>query len=567
MNLQSSFTYGNFGRRTSRTLQLNNTTIASAGRSYDTFSRIASVSNGTDTLSYTYRPGGQLSLSGWTNGQNAMSNQSYEYDQYKRLTGIKLNNVNEVSYTLNAKDQRTAATYANAGLWNFTYDDKGQVTGANGSSKSYAYSYDGIGNRLTANENSTITNYTSNLLNQYTLINNAVPNYDADGNMTTSGNGWTYTYNGENRITQATKGSTTVTMAYDYAGRRISKTVSESGVVQNSYKYVYDGFKLIAVYNNNDLVMTFTWQPESLGMDVPVSMTYAGATYYYVTDGNKNVTALADASGNRVAEYVYGPFGQTVSATGSMAQINPFRFSSEYHNDITGLVEYIYRKYDPVIGRWINRDPIEERGCRNLYVICKNCNIDKFDILGCFIIYIETVEWGHVGINTAGKSYDFGRYAGRYRWSLYSGPNILRVTNGLPKDSNKVTYTKYIFNACDELERAITEHLENKFSSLQLSFPSMIYDKLKSPRNLNENERYHGSDWQPNGWNCITFTFSSLMGGVRRIVDSRDKASARAKRQAILLIQLSARVSWGIGMSSVKQNLELFKSENKDWVK
>ena len=243
MNLQSSFTYDNFGRRTLRTLQMDNTTVSTAGRSYDTFGRIASVSNGTDTLSYTYRPGGQLSLSGWTNGQNAaMSNQSYEYDQYNRLTGIKLNNVNEVSYTLNAKDQRTAATYANAGLWNFTYDDKGQVTGANGSSKSYTYSYDGIGNRLTANENSTVTNYTSNLLNQYTLINSAVPNYDADGNMTTSGNGWGYTYNGENRITQATKGSITVTVAYDYAGRRISKTVTASGVVQNSYKYVYDGF-------------------------------------------------------------------------------------------------------------------------------------------------------------------------------------------------------------------------------------------------------------------------------------------------------------------------------------
>lgn len=110
---------------------------------------------------------------------------------------------------------------------------------------------------------------------------------------------------------------------------------------------VCDGFKLIAVYNNNDLVMTFTWQPESLSMDVPVSMTYAGATYYYVTDGNKNVTALLDASGNRVAEYVYAPFGQTVSATGSMAQINPFRFSSEFHDDETGLVYYNYRYYSP----------------------------------------------------------------------------------------------------------------------------------------------------------------------------------------------------------------------------
>ena len=78
MNLQSSFTYDNFRRRTSRTLQQDNTTVSTAGRSYDTFGRIAAVSNGTDTLSYTYRPGGQLSLAGWTNGQNAaMSNQSY----------------------------------------------------------------------------------------------------------------------------------------------------------------------------------------------------------------------------------------------------------------------------------------------------------------------------------------------------------------------------------------------------------------------------------------------------------------------------------------------------------
>ena len=119
MNLQNSFTYDNFGRRILRTLQSNNTTLASAGRGYDVFGRIASIGNGADTLAYTYRPGGQLSLAGWTNGQNsAMSNHSYEYDQYNRLTGIKLNNINEVSYTLNAKDQRTAATYANAGLCN-----------------------------------------------------------------------------------------------------------------------------------------------------------------------------------------------------------------------------------------------------------------------------------------------------------------------------------------------------------------------------------------------------------------------------------------------------------------
>ena len=50
--------------------------------------------------------------------------------------------------------------------------------------------------------NNTHTNYTSNIVNQYTLIDSAVPTYDADGNMTASGNGWTYIYNGENRMVE-----------------------------------------------------------------------------------------------------------------------------------------------------------------------------------------------------------------------------------------------------------------------------------------------------------------------------------------------------------------------------
>ena len=51
---------------------------------------------------------------------------------------------------------------------------------------------------------------------------------------------------------------------------------------------------------------------------------------------------------------------------------NPFRFpspgglgrifSSEYHDDTLGLVYYNYRHYNPIDGRWINRDPIEKVG-------------------------------------------------------------------------------------------------------------------------------------------------------------------------------------------------------------
>jgi RHS repeat-associated protein len=60
------------------------------------------------------------------------------------------------------------------------------------------------------------------------------------------------------------------------------------------------------------------------------------------------------------ARYEYGPFGETIRATGALAKKNPFRFSTKYTDNETGLLYYGYRYYDPVTGRWPNRDPIGE---------------------------------------------------------------------------------------------------------------------------------------------------------------------------------------------------------------
>ncbi len=54
---------------------------------------------------------------------------------------------------------------------------------------------------------------------------------------------------------------------------------------------------------------------------------------------------------------------------------NPFRFSSEYHDDETSFVYYNYRYYSPALGRWLSRDPIEEEGGVNLYGMCQNTTI------------------------------------------------------------------------------------------------------------------------------------------------------------------------------------------------
>jgi RHS repeat-associated protein len=76
------------------------------------------------------------------------------------------------------------------------------------------------------------------------------------------------------------------------------------------------------------------------------------------------------------------PFGEVIRATGPMAKLNPFRFSTKYQDDETDFLYYGYRYYNPSTGRWIGRDPSEENGGPNLYVFAANNPINDIDILG-----------------------------------------------------------------------------------------------------------------------------------------------------------------------------------------
>jgi RHS repeat-associated protein len=126
----------------------------------------------------------------------------------------------------------------------------------------------------------------------------------------------------------------------------------------------------------------------------------SGTVYHWpVYDGNGNVAALvAQANGSLSARYEYGTFGETLRATGPIAKQNPFRFSTKYTDNETGLLYYGYRFYDPITGRWPNRDPLGELGhelmtwtevspmtlkeAGNLYLLAANDAINRIDIDG-----------------------------------------------------------------------------------------------------------------------------------------------------------------------------------------
>ena len=73
-----------------------------------------------------------------------------------------------------------------------------------------------------------------------------------------------------------------------------------------------------------------------------------------------------------------------------MAKKNPFRFSTKYADNESGLLYYGYRYYNPSAGRWLSRDPIGERDALNVYQLVGNDPLSRWDYLGlkcCLITY------------------------------------------------------------------------------------------------------------------------------------------------------------------------------------
>lgn len=180
--------------------------------------------------------------------------------------------------------------------------------------------------------------------------------------------------------------------------RRISKKVwnntAGTGTPATYLKFVCDGWNLIAGLDGNNanaIKRSFIW-----GLDLSGSEQGAGGVggllaikpassnpSFIAYDGNGNVAALIDATaGTTSGNFEYGPFGETIRLTPNANNQSPFKFSTKYQDDESDFLYYGYRYYNPSTGRWLNRDPIEEAGGKNIYEFVRNSPVDQYDLLG-----------------------------------------------------------------------------------------------------------------------------------------------------------------------------------------
>jgi RHS repeat-associated protein len=240
-----------------------------------------------------------------------------------------------------------------------------------------SFYYDALGNRRRTINGGTV-NYQTNNLNQYTSVAGTSYTYDDNGNLAFDGQ-LRYYYDCESRLIDINDANDApvASYAYDYLGRRISRTIYGSPNV--TIQYAYDGDRIIAEYDGSGtLLRKFIYGP---GLDEPICLLEVAennAVYYYHFDGRGSVVALSDVNSVLVERYTYDVFGRPTIRDANGTEItasafaNPYLFTGRAYDAETGLYYYRARYYDYATGRFLQPDPMGYQDGLNLYTYVQN---------------------------------------------------------------------------------------------------------------------------------------------------------------------------------------------------
>jgi RHS repeat-associated protein len=299
------------------------------------------------------------------------------YDAVGRLSDYRYNTVygapqqQGLNITYGPLNRRAAITRPNGVVTSYTYDTAGRLAGLShsatpvnaGSYQSFSYNPAGqtIGQAQASDQYvwsgqpTTTTNFTHDQLNRDAAIA-AASGYDAAGNLISDGSR-TFTYDVENRLRGVTGGPSSVTLDYDAFGRL--GTVTTGGTA--TY-YRYAGAQLAAESSGGVLLRSHV---SGQGVDeqwMSFEGTGAGApATWYLQDRQNSVIGVSDASG-AITPYAYGPYGEPQSWSGSR-----FRYTGQIAIPEAQLYHYRARAYDPVLGRFLQTDPIGYDDGPNIY--------------------------------------------------------------------------------------------------------------------------------------------------------------------------------------------------------
>jgi RHS repeat-associated protein len=314
---------------------------------YDNAERLSNIVNAVDstTIDYTYFNDDTVQTRTYPNGVST----SYAYDNMRRLTRSTDNGPSgtlfDRQYGYNTANQIGQITEPSLTRI-FTYDNVNRLRTVSNGGSGENYLYDDVGKRTSSHLSST---YAYQPFNKVTSTQTATYGYDANGNMTTKGEGsnlWRYGFDHENRMAEAATRKQKVRYKYDALGRRVSRNL---GSGKESTKFTYDGDDVLL----DDNFGTLTKYLNGEGIDNKLRTQSGSDPKYFLADHLGSTNGLTDSTGALTSQTAYDSFGnRTASLT------TRYGFTGRERDDFTGLIYYRARFYDPNLGRFISEDPI-----------------------------------------------------------------------------------------------------------------------------------------------------------------------------------------------------------------
>lgn len=237
-------------------------------------------------------------------------------------------------------------------------------------SPQYVYGYDHVSNLTSITPNGATQSYSYSSTN---AIDAAIS--DANGSPTMlAGN--SYKWDGENRLVRfaSSADNTGSSFTYDGLGRLVRVVDTHGGTITADHSYFWCGPMRCLAHDNTQTGSPVSTQYFDQGVIA------SGTSYYYVKDQLGSLMQLVTSGGSVAGQYAYDPYGNRTTVGGTV--VADIGYAGYFYHAVSGLNFSLYRAYDSVHSRWLNRDPIGEQGGLNLYAYVLGTPVTFTDPLG-----------------------------------------------------------------------------------------------------------------------------------------------------------------------------------------